>query len=102
MADLPSQFETQDNVGTTIAYSGTATTTAAAVPAVADKVISGFMWVVDGSNVEISADGGVTFFRLPKNSQGYKDIKGSPQQLRIRTSSGSTGYDLWVDFEIEI
>jgi hypothetical protein len=99
MADVIGQHEISDNNGTTEGFSGTATTTPANVPLSAGNVISGFMWAVDGENVEISADGGASYFLLPKKSEGFKDIKGEPTQLIIKTSSGTAGYALWIDFE---
>lgn len=99
MVDVMPQFESQDNTGSSVAYSGTATTTIANIPVSADKAISGFMFSFDGANVEISMDGGITYFEFPKNSYGYKDIKGEPTQLKIRTTSGSTGYNILIDFE---
>lgn len=101
MADILPQFETSDNDGSTTAFSGTATTTPADIPAVADKVISGFVFQVDGENVEISADGGTTYFKVPKKGTGSKDIKGNITQLKVRTSTGTTDYSFWVDFEVD-
>ena len=99
MANTFGQFESSDNQGSTEAFSGTATTTPANVPAVAGNKISGFLFTVDGNNVEISVDGGTTFWQVPKKATGYKDVKGEPTQLQIRTSSGNTDYSLWIDFE---
>lgn len=95
----PDQTEIKDNVGSTEGFSGTATTSVANIPSIAGNIISGFMFQVTGSNVQISADGGTTFFDLPKNATGFKDVKGEITQLQIKTSSGSAPYSLWVDFE---
>lgn len=99
MVDVFPQFESEDNIGSTRGYSGVATVVAANVPAVAGKAISGFMWAIDGENLEISADGGLTFFKVPKKSEGFKDIKGRPTQLIVKTSVATCGYSLWIDFE---
>ena len=93
------QFEGRDNNGSTVAFSGTATTTPADVPGSPGNRISGFMFSVDGENIQISADGGASYFDVPKKAIGYKDIKGEPTELKIKTSSGSTDYNLWIDFE---
>jgi len=99
MADVLPQFDTQDNIGSSVAFSGTATTTPASVPGAPDKVISGFMFSFAGANIEISTDGGTSYFEFPKNAYGYRDVKGSPTQILIRTTTGTTGYKLWIDFE---
>lgn len=100
MADQLPDFETSDNDGSTVAYSGTATTTFASVPASPGARISGFMFQVAGENVQISADGGTSYFDIPKKGTGAKDVKGEITQLRIKTSSGTSAYSLWVDFEV--
>lgn len=99
MADQLPGFEINDNDGSTVGFSGTATTSITDIPSVADKRISGFMFTVDGENIQISADGGTTYFDVPKKGNGAKDIKGDITQLKIRTSTGTTDYSLWVDFE---
>lgn len=102
MADVLGQFEISDNSGSTEAFSVTATTSVQSVPSTPGEIISGFMFSVNGNNVEISADGGVSFFKLPKDAVGAKDIKGEITQLQVRTSSGSTALELWIDFEDEL
>ena len=99
MADVLPQFDSQDNLGSSVAYGGTATTTPTSIPAVADKKISGFMFSFSGANIEISTDGGTTYFEFPKNAYGFKNVKGEPTQILIRTTTGTTGYKLWIDFE---
>lgn len=99
MADLLPQFESSDNIGSTVAFNGTATTSVQSIPAVADKIISGFGLTVSGNNVEISTDGGATFFRLPRRASITWDVKGEIRQIQIRTSSGSTDFDFLINFE---
>ena len=99
MANEIGQHEISDICGSTEAFSGTATTIVQDIPSVAGNIISGFMFSVDGNNVQISADGGVTYFNVPRKATGYKQVKGEITQLKVRTSSGSTGFDFWVDFE---
>jgi hypothetical protein len=91
--------EISDNLGSTVAYTGTATTSVQNVPSVADKVISGFGLTVSGNNVQISVDGGTTFFNVPRRGSITWDVKGEIQQLQIKTSFGSTDFDLLINFE---
>ena len=99
MVDSNPEFEISDNDGSSVAFNVTATTTFQNVPSVAGNRISGFLFNMDGSNVEISTDGGTTYFQFPRNATGFKDVKGSPTQIQVRTSSGSTDVSLWIDFE---
>lgn len=99
MADILGQFEIQDNTGRTEAFSVSATTTVTNVPSTAGQKISGVMFTVEGSNAEISLDGGTSYFKLPKDASGFKDVKGEPTQLKVRTSAGSADIELLIDFE---
>jgi len=92
-------IEGVDNTGRTEAFTGTATTTVQSIPLVAGEVISSFVFAVDGKNVKISADDELSFFNVPDKGMGSKDVKGGIKQLQVKTSSGSTDFDLWVDFK---
>lgn len=99
MANEIAQFEISDNAGRTEAFSVTATTTPQSVPAVAGEQISGFLFSIEGRDVEISTDGGTSYFPFPRDAQGAKDVKGEITQLSVRTSAGSATVNLWIDFE---
>lgn len=92
--------ETSDNVGSTKAFQGTATTTPSNVPAVAGNKISQAGVSNTGSiDLQVSFDGGVTFTTLLKKEFLSWDIKGEPTQLIVKTPSGSTTYDILINFE---
>jgi len=91
--------EGADDSGATTAFTGTATTAVQSIPATADKVISSVTFAVDGKNVQISADNEESFFNVPDKSMGSKDIRGGIRQIQIKTSSGSTDFDFWIDFK---
>jgi len=100
MADEIGQFEISDNQGRTEAFSVSATTTFQNIPSSPGEKISGVMFSIDGNNVEISADGGTSYFQFPKDASGFKDLKGGPNQIQVRTSSGTASVKLWIDFEV--
>ena len=99
MAESAPQFENSDNSGSTIAYSGTATTTPTAVPASPGAGISQAIVKANGSNLEVSYDGGSTYWPYDNRASLSWDVKGLPTQLFFRTSSGSTDYDALINFE---
>lgn len=93
--------EIKDNEGSTVAYSGTATTTAANVPATAGNIISGALVENTGSNdLEVSYDGGTTYYTLLKKQFVSWDIKGEITQLVVKTPTGTTTYQALINFEV--
>lgn len=96
----PGTVETKDNDGSTVAYSGTATTTVSNIPAIAGNVISGCEIVNRGSiNLEISFDGGATYATLEKKESLSWDIKGNITQIKVKTLVDTTVYGCIINFE---
>lgn len=92
--------ETSDNVGSTKAYQGTATTTASTVPGVADKVISQVGITNTGSSdLQVSFDNGSTYTTLIKKEFLAWDVKGEITQLYVKTPTSSSTYDILINFE---
>lgn len=92
--------ETSDNIGSTKAYQGTATTTPSAVPAVAGNVISQMGITNTGSvDIQVSFDGGTTYTNLLKKEFLSWDVKGEIQQLYVKTLTSTTTYDILINFE---
>lgn len=92
--------ETSDNVGSTKAYQGTASTTPSLVPAVADKVISQMGVTNTGSvDLQISFDNGLTYTNLLKKEFLSWDVKGNIKQLYVKTLASTTTYDILINFE---
>lgn len=96
----PKRQEVDDNVGSTVVYSGTATTTPANVPAVAGNGISG-VGIDNYGNQDllVSFDSGTTFKTLVKGDFYSVNIKGLPTQLSIKTLTGTADYEIMINFE---
>lgn len=102
MADTFSDHEIVDNEGSSIVYSGTATTTPANVPASAGNIISGFAIKNTGTgDLRISMDGGTTTWTLEKREFFSWNLKGNIRQLIVDTASGSTTYQIVINFEVD-
>lgn len=91
--------EISDNRGTTVAYTGTATTTVANVPSVAGEAISQCLVQSLDKNLEVSFDGGTTYFPFERNGLLTWDVKGRPTQLKVRTSAATCPYRIIINFE---
>jgi hypothetical protein len=99
MADILDQFEIKDNIGSTVAFNGTATTSVQSVPALAGTSISDALIISSGRRLQVSFDGGGTFLNVPRNGAIAWNVKGQVAQLQVRTSSGTTDFDLLINFE---
>ncbi|MCP3684544.1 MAG: hypothetical protein GY861_17905 [bacterium] len=101
MAYQREEFETTDNLGSSEAFSGTATTSVANVPAVADKVISGIsIWNKSSTELQVSFDGGSTFHDHDKKAFMSHNVKGEPTQIQVKTASGTADYKMIINFEV--
>lgn len=93
-------FEVSDNVGSTVVYSGTATTTPASVPSTPGNAISGFLIENTGTvSMQISMDGGTTFKTIQKRGTFSWNLKGDKKQLVVKTLATTTTYELVINFE---
>jgi hypothetical protein len=100
MANVIGQHEISDNEGSTVIFSGTATTTPANVPSVAGNVISGAGISNTGSvNLRVSFDGGSTFTTVEKKTFLSWNIKGQVTQIVVETLTGSTTYEIIANLE---
>lgn len=100
MSGLGTQVrEIKDNAGATTAFSGTATTTPANVPSSAGAVISGAYIRSEDNNLEVSFDGGTSYFPLNRNESISWNVMGEITQLSLRTSSGSADYVILLNRE---
>lgn len=91
--------EVSDNRGSTVVYSGSATTTPAGVPSVAGAAISQALIEPSGNDFQVSFDGGTTYKSVKRNAVLTWDIKGSPTQLFVKTTSGTSAYEIMINFE---
>ena len=92
--------EVQDNVGSTVAYSGTATTTPANVPSSADKIISGIgLENTDSNDMQVSMDGGTTYFTIAKKQFFSWNVKGNITQIQVKTPTSTATYQVVINFE---
>jgi hypothetical protein len=98
--DENSKQEIQDNLGSSVVYSGTATTTPANVPSSAGNIISGFILRNSGTNdMQISMDGGTTYFTVDKRGNFSWNVKGEITQVQVKTAVSTTTYELLINFE---
>lgn len=94
------EFEVKDNSGSTVAEEGTATTTVQSVPSSPGNIIAGLSSWNDGSvPLEISFDGGTTYFKQDKKSFFSHNVKGEVRQLQVRTASGTAGFRFILNLE---
>lgn len=90
------------NKGSTVAYSGTATTTPASVPAVAGNIINQIALKrspTGSQNLEISMDGGSTYFPITKADQLTWDVRGEITQVLLRTTASTITWNMLINFE---
>lgn len=99
MAETTPQFEQVDNAGRTENFSGTATTSPVNVPAVANEKISGYLVVAQDKNLQVSDDGGTTYFTFDDGDAMAWDVKGEITQIQVKTSSGTADYKIKINFE---
>jgi hypothetical protein len=96
----PDQQEVQDNLGSSVVYSGTANTTPAGVPAVAGNIISGFDIDNYGNqDMFISMDGGTTYRTLAKSDYYSWNLKGNQTQIYVKTLTDTCDYEMTINFE---
>ena len=94
-----SVIETEDNLGSTEAFSGTANTTPADVPGSPDKVISQALIAADDRDLQVSFDGGTTYFTFNKSEILTWDVKGKITSLKVKTPTGTAAYRIILNFE---
>lgn len=104
MAEKEASQESRDLVGTTVHYNGTVSTTAIAIPTVADKVISEVAIYNPSTNsrldfLYISFDGGTTFREIPWVSDRAWSLKGNKRQVHIKANYASVAYQMLMNFE---
>ena len=93
------QREITDNDGTTTAITGTATTTPAGFPTTPGQGISQVLIKPLGNFFEASFDGGSTYLSIVRNSVLTWDVKGEPTQIFVRTTSGTSDFEMLVNRE---
>lgn len=91
--------EIADNDGSTVAYSGTATTTVSNVPSTPGNVISGISLWNGLTEVEVSFDGGTTYIPIGRRAFFSHNVKGQITQFKIKTASGTSDWDALINFE---
>jgi hypothetical protein len=105
MANVKSQFELIDNIGSTKHYNGTVGTTAIAIPTVAAQEISEFYLENPINNTPVtktlsySCDGGVTYTDLNVSGSMIWTPKGKIKQLYIKGNVAAVSYKLVMNFE---
>lgn len=100
MVDYPPQFEQQDNVGTTIHISGTATTTPTDYPSSPGNKIQRLMLDNLGNKtIKFSVDGGTNYKSVVKGGAIVKTLRGNIRQIKIKTDSSTSEFDGFIDAE---
>ena len=101
MSDALEQFEVSDNDGSSVAFTGNATTTVANVPTVAGDPISGVLMknISNNKDMEVSFDNGTTFFPLEPGEAISLDVKGLPTQIQVQTPSSNADWKAVINFE---
>lgn len=95
-----SNFEISDNEGSTVVYSGTATTTPANVPSSAGAIISGIGVDNTGTlDLLVSMDGGTTYKTIGRGEFFAWDVKGDIKQLSVKTNTSTTTYEIVLNLE---
>lgn len=90
--------------GTTKQFNGTATTTAASIPAIADKTISevlvrSVLTNPTARKLLASFDGGLTFLTLNR-SEGVIWSPNAQKQVVVKSDSSTTDYEVVINFEV--
>ena len=102
MAEQVQEYEFVNASGSTSVYSGTATGSTVSIPAVADKVIEKFELFNASPQtsriLQVSMDGGSTFFDIANETSYEWDPKGI-KQLVIKSIGGATEYQLTINFQ---
>lgn len=91
--------EISDNRGSSVVYSGTATTTPANVPSSPGEVISGMSISTGLNDILVSFDGGTTFFTVSRRGFFSHNVKGEITQLVVKTLTGTSDYEILINFE---
>jgi len=104
MSDIAPQFETQDLDGTTDHFNGTVNTTPINVPSVAGGVIAEVMLHVPrqpgSAIIEISFDGGVSYFEVEERNTIVVPTKGGITQIKIKSGGGTRSYQIIMNREL--
>lgn len=103
-ADVPPGFEIQDLQGSTVHYSGTASTVEANIPTVADKVISEVFFKCDFQTPNtkkclISFDGGTGWLTLDVGEMIGWSQKGKRTQIKVKANTTGVTYQAIVNYE---
>lgn len=91
--------EIKDNEGSSVAYSGTATTTPADVPSSPGNIISGVSIFNGLNDIQVSFDGGSTYITIGRRAFFSHNVKGEITQFKIKTPSATSDWEALVNFE---
>lgn len=96
----PVKTRVLDNIGSTVVYSGTATTTPANVPSSAGNIISGIGLDNTGSlAMQVSMDGGTTYKTIGRGEFFSWNVKGEITQIQVKTPTSTSTYEIVINFE---
>jgi hypothetical protein len=93
------EFEIRDNEGSSEVESGTATTTPTAYPTTPGNIISGVSLQVGLTDIQISFDGGTTYFNVERRGFFSHNVKGNITQVTLKTLSGTSDFELLLNLE---
>lgn len=104
MADVAPDFEVRDDDGTTGHFNGSVGASAISIPSVAANAISELLIqnisTSSSSSLEVSFDGGVNFWSLPRDSHLAWTFKGGQKQIQVKSpTSSSVAYQCLINFE---
>ena len=100
MADDESFFEIKDTSGSTEAFSGVlANNVTADVPAVAGNIIAQVMVLAVNRDLDISFDGGSSYFTIPRRDSLSWPAKGNITQIRLRGTGNNTRWRALLNLE---
>lgn len=100
MADVAPEFEISDKAGQTFHHNGTATTSAVSIPASPAGVIDYVLIDNRGNNtIEVSFDSGGNWKKIDKLGVLTWLVKGNVNQIRIRSVSGTSAYEILMNRE---
>ncbi len=90
----------KDTLGKTKACSSSVTTTAVAVPATSEGIISEMYIRVSGAeDVQVSFDDEASYFTIASGTEFQWHTKGNIEEVHFKTAANTSTVDLLINFE---
>lgn len=105
MADQLPEFESVDELGTSVHFNSTVGTSAVSVPSSDGNAIQEFTIYNPQTNAKtailyVSLDNGTTFRQIPWGCEWGWRTKGRPLHLKLKAAAASTAYEAIINFEL--